>query len=248
MIAPPAALVARFGSLTAADVTALDAAAAVSGVEVAQLMETAGWQVARCVHAAVQEWNGRRIVVVAGSGNNGGDALVAARHLLAWGLSVETYVVAHPERWRLARLTEPLRRLGIQVTIDTAAAALLERLGSTSDTVVVDGLLGTGMTAAPRPTHSQIILAMGTASVVSVDIPSGLDATSGKPFVPTVRARRTCTLAAMKAGLWTPAAREYAGDIWVADIGIPQVAWRLIGQPAPTGVTVGELLPVSTHT
>ena len=83
----------RLGSLRPADVAALDAAAVASGVEVIQLMEVAGWQVARCALAVLGR-RGRSVAVVAGRGNNGGDALVAARHLAAWGLEVRAVGVA----------------------------------------------------------------------------------------------------------------------------------------------------------
>ena len=86
-----------YGSLTSQQQSALDLAASTQGVGVLQLMEIAGWQVARWLFATVA---GRpaRILVVAGHGNNAGDGLVAARHLLTWGFPVEIALVADPER------------------------------------------------------------------------------------------------------------------------------------------------------
>jgi NAD(P)H-hydrate epimerase len=78
--------------------------------------------------------------------------------------------------------------------------------------------------------------------VLAVDVPSGLDATTGTPYQPCVRARATCTLTAMKGGLWTSPGRAQAGTIYVADIGMPVSAWRGAGLEAPAGVRGGGLV------
>jgi ADP-dependent NAD(P)H-hydrate dehydratase / NAD(P)H-hydrate epimerase len=73
-------------------------------------------------------------------------------------------------------------------------------------------------------------------------VPSGLDATTGEAHQPCVRAAATCTLTAMKRGLWTPSGRAQAGAIVVADIGMPVAAWRAAGLQAPHQVRGGELI------
>jgi NAD(P)H-hydrate epimerase len=233
--------VARFGSLTAADVAALDAAAVRGGVSVLQLMEIAGWQVARCAWGLIHHAPAR-VGVVAGRGNNGGDGLVAARHLAAWGCSVHVVVVAASE----AALGEPLsshlvaaRHGGVHVVVSADAAAAHDAVRGAA--VVLDALLGSGLRGAPREADAAAIRTM-ESHVLAVDVPSGLDASTGEVFDPCVRAAATCTLTAMKRGLWAPRGREHAGRIWVADIGMPLSAWRDAGLQAPQAVRGGELL------
>jgi NAD(P)H-hydrate epimerase len=85
---------------------------------------------------------------------------------------------------------------------------------------------------------------MRGAVVLAVDVPSGLDATAGEPFDPCVEASATCTLTAMKRGLWQPAGRDRTGVIHVADIGMPAVAWQAAGMVQPAAVRGGALLRV----
>jgi NAD(P)H-hydrate epimerase len=236
-----------YGSLTSQQQSALDLAASTQGVGVLQLMEIAGWQVARWLFATVA---GRpaRILVVAGHGNNAGDGLVAARHLLTWGFPVEIALVADPERLgELAALhLGAVRTLGAAVTTvpdGRLPSALLE-----SAQIVVDALLGTGVRGDPRPAQAEAISRLPAGRTHAIDVPSGLDATTGTPGTPTVHALRTCTLTAMKAGLWTEPGRRHAGQITVADIGMPASAWAAAGLTPPVLIRGGELLTIPTDT
>src|SRR5437867_290925 len=109
-------------------------------------MQIAGWQVARCTQMAASARPGGAIAVVAGSGNNGGDAIVAARHLAAWGWQISVDVVADPTRWRLSALTDGFDELGIAVSVDVSGQSAISRLADGAN-IVVDGLLGTGLVA-----------------------------------------------------------------------------------------------------
>ncbi|MGO8685841.1 MAG: NAD(P)H-hydrate epimerase [Candidatus Dormibacteria bacterium] len=235
-----------YGNLTSEQQSALDRSAGELGVSVLQLMEIAGWQVARWVHA-MAAGGPVPIAVVAGHGNNGGDGLVAARHLLSWGFPVAVALVAEPERLGepVATHLRAVRALGARVEVapdGRIPAPLLEAA------IVVDALLGSGIRGDPRPAQAAAISLLPADRTVAVDVPSGLDATTGSAGTPTVRALRTCTLAAMKAGLWTPAGRRHAGEITVADIGIPASAWVAIGLEPPALVRGGELLTIPTDT
>ena len=234
--------VAGYGSLSAADVAALDAAAVASGVSVLQLMEIAGWQVARSVWRMLR-FASAPVVVVAGRGNNGGDGLVAARHLSAWGCTVHAVVIAEsPSELRdiVATQLTAAENSGVHTTFATDARAVGEALRGA--TVVVDALLGTGLRGAPRVHDAAAIVAIDNARVLAVDVPSGIDATTGEAHQPAVRAAATCTLTAMKRGLWTATGRAHAGAITVADIGMPAAAWRAAGLQAPRLVRGGDLL------
>jgi hydroxyethylthiazole kinase-like uncharacterized protein yjeF len=113
--------------------------------------------------------------------------------------------------------------------------------GAKEAVLVVDALLGTGLRRPPRPTHAEVIESL-TGLVLSIDVPSGLDATTGRALGAAVRAHTTCTLCAVKSGMWNPRARSYTGEIVVADIGMPQTAWRDAGLRSPTSVRGGRLI------
>ena len=235
----------RYGDLTAIAVAALDAAATQSGVTVLQLMEVAGWQVARCAWRLLYRAPGR-VAVVAGRGNNGGDGVVAARHLAAWGCQVDVLLAGREEELRepLGAHLAAARANGVDVTAcpdaDTVQRAVAEV--TQRGALLLDALLGTGLRGAPRDLDAAAITAMSGAAVLAVDIPSGLDASSGEPYNPCVGAWATCTLTAMKHGLWTPSGRSCAGTVYVADIGMPPAAWRAAGITAPVAVRGGGLV------
>ncbi len=239
---------ALYGALTSADAARLDAASEVAGTPVAQLMDAAGAQVARCARGLLTQLGLDRVIVVAGSGNNGGDGLVAARCLREAGVAVDACVVADPQRWRHAALAALAVAAGVGVAVDSGGTATGGVIRKGQNALVVDALLGTGLRSAPRAGHASVIAAMADSLVLSVDIPSGLDATTGLGSGVSVRAVATCTLAAMKSGLWNPTAAEYCGEIWVADIGVPAAAWTAIALQAPTLVVDGALVRVPVLT
>jgi len=247
--ADSAALRQRFGDLTAAEVASLDGAAAASGVSVVQLMEVAGWQVARCAWRLLRR-RAARVAVVAGRGNNGGDGAVAARHLATWGCDVELVLAGEEQAVRspLAEHLVSARACGVRVIAtgdDPQAATRAVRQALHRAPMVLDALLGTGLRGTPRALDAAAIAAMDSATaVLAVDVPSGLDASSGEPSAPCVRTQATCTLTAMKRGLWLPGGRRQAGALYVADIGMPSAAWRAAGLAAPTAVRGGALLAV----
>ena len=228
----------RYGALTAAQVAALDAAAVAAGVDIVQLMEVAGFQVARLAWTM----NGsrpRRVHVVAGHGNNGGDGLVAARHLSAWGCAVTATV--HGDPASLSGVLERQRRAaaasGVEVTV---SADPRDALAPSDAALVIDAMLGTGISGPPRAGHAAVIAGM-VGTILSVDVPSGLDADDGTAAGAAVHATATCTLTACKRGFWVPASRRWTGALHVADIGMPRTAWRRCGLGAPSAVRGGAI-------
>ena len=204
-------------SVTSADLRAADAAARERfGIAALQLMEIAAWQVARFVDALLDGAAGKRILVVAGSGNNGGDALCTGRFLSQRGAAVQASIVPAREPSSLAAYHAAiLRKLGVPVY---EAPQGIER----SADVVIDGLLGTGIRPPLRQPAPSIIDAINRSrsTVVAVDVPSGIDADDGGGAESAVQASATVMLAAPKAGLKrTPA----AGRVFLADIGMPAV-------------------------
>lgn len=186
---------------------------------VSWLMEAAGWQVARHCRG--------RTYVICGKGNNGGDGLAAARHLHRWG--------------RLAGVacTDPAALSGPAAEEARALGALGVRLDAEprfrDAVLVVDALFGTGLSRPPEGKAADWIEAINACGrrVVSVDLPSGLNADTGAAPGPCVRAAVTVTLGLPKTGLLRGAGPELAGEIWVADIGIPFEAYRELGLEVP---------------
>jgi hydroxyethylthiazole kinase-like uncharacterized protein yjeF len=188
-------------------------------VAVDWLMEAAGWQVASFCHAPT--------AVVCGVGNNAGDGLAAARHLHRWGrLAGVSCLDAGRLRGSAARELEALRRLGVEVS---------DVLRLEGAELVVDALFGTGLSRRPEGAFAGWIDVINAAGlpVVAVDLPSGLDADSGVAYAPTVRATTTVTLSLPKAGLLVGDGPDLAGDVWVADIGVPFEAFAAIGVDVP---------------
>jgi NAD(P)H-hydrate epimerase len=184
------------------------------GIEPIQLMEVAGWQVARFADAFVDGVRGKRVNVVAGSGNNGGDALVAARFLHQRGAIVAVSVVpARDPNSLAARHALTIGRLGI------AVLEAPEGVDPSAD-VLIDGLFGIGIRLPLHDPARRIIGAMNASQVpiVAIDVPSGLDADTGAGREDAVRAAATITLVAPKPGLRGTA---NAGRVFVADLGMP---------------------------
>jgi NAD(P)H-hydrate epimerase len=199
------------------------------GVSVEWLMEAAGWQVARACPA--------RSAVVCGIGNNAGDGLAAARHLHRWGrLASVCCVDAGRLRGPAARELEALQRIGVEVSGE------LRLEGAQA---VVDAIFGTGLTRRPESRFAEWIEALNSSRlrVIAVDVPSGLDADSGVAYAPCVQAHTTITLGLPKPGLLTGDGRRLAGEVWVADIGVPFEAYAAIGVPVPPDLFAqGELV------
>jgi hydroxyethylthiazole kinase-like uncharacterized protein yjeF len=189
------------------------------GVSVDWLMEAAGWQVARFCRG--------QTAVVCGVGNNAGDGLAAARHLHRWG-RLSSVSCVDPQRLRgsAAQELEALRKLGIGVSTE------LELEGAQ---IVVDALFGTGLSRPPVGAFAAWIDSINASRlrVVSVDLPSGLDGDTGVAYAPTGRAHTTVTLGLPKPGLLEGDGPSLAGEVWVADIGVPFEAYAAIGIEVP---------------
>ena len=166
----------RYGALTAAQVSALDTAAIDLGVDILQLMEVAGFQVARLAWRMLGS-RPRRVHVVAGHGNNGGDALVAARHLSASGCAVSATVHVDPSRLGgiVKKQAHGAGHAGVAVVVSTDPDDATAPAGAA---LFIDGLLGTGLSGPVRPAHAAVIERMG-GTILSIDVPSGIDADEG---------------------------------------------------------------------
>ncbi|HEX6369295.1 MAG TPA: NAD(P)H-hydrate dehydratase [Longimicrobium sp.] len=208
---PPFFAAARVPVLTAAEMRAWDQQAIEArGVPERVLMESAG----RAAAAVVQRlYPSGRVVAVTGSGNNGGDALVAARTLWMWGREVAVVHVG-------SRPLDGALLHGWEMKPAQAADAF------PGAAVLIDGLLGTGASGAPSGAYADAIAAMNGAGcpVVALDGPSGVDLTTGAAPGGAVRAEVTVTFGAPKRGLLLFPGRGLAGRIVAVEIGFPRLA------------------------
>jgi len=220
----------------------LDAAAsrsheisALKGRPPGTLMATAGLAVAKL---AVARWPGaRRICVWAGPGNNGGDGLVAARHLHGMGLSVQVVLVGGHTRVPAdaAAALEQARQAGVAIQTWDGQVCYAADL-------VIDALLGLGATRAPQGLMADAVAAINRqqAPVLAVDLPTGLLTDTGTLLgAQAVRATATVSLLNLKPGCFTGQGRDHAGDMWLCGLGLPA--------PDGTAVLSGKPTPTARH-
>lgn len=217
---------------------ALDGEAIALGVPVEMLMALAGYQVAVLARrlALAAAGPGAAVAVVAGRGNNGGDALVSARHLLDWGLPTRVLIpVPVEELGATSGLARAAQGAGAELLVLGDGRGQSAERAISGASLVVDGLLGTGSRGAPREPTAAVISRVNrsSAEVLSVDLPSGLDADTGEVLGECVRAHHTLMLGVAKAGCLAPGARHWVGRGWLADIGIPREAYVRAGLAAP---------------
>lgn len=167
-----------------------------------------------------------RIMIVSGSGNNGGDGLAMARLLAANGIESEVHLVRAGKSLTddAQSNLEFLHRSGINVEEADGTSLRSVFAVLTPDDWIVDALLGTGIRGTLRSPFLDIVEAINQsdARVLSVDVPSGLDADTGEPCGVSVRAEVTVTFVATKAGFRFPHALPYLGRVVVRQIGVPQ--------------------------
>ncbi|MHB8510061.1 MAG: NAD(P)H-hydrate epimerase [Candidatus Dormibacteria bacterium] len=191
-----------------------------------QLMEMAGLATARVARELLEPPLAERaIVILAGPGNNGGDALVAARRLSGWGASVAV-ITSFPFASARGPAVTGLRAL------QAAGVPVRAWNGQLPDVdLLIDGLLGFGATGSPRGTILEMITASSEPGrrILAIDLPSGMDGVSGKADRACLSASATVTMAAPKTGLLAEAAAPYVGRLFLADIGIPPQLLRRMG-------------------
>jgi ADP-dependent NAD(P)H-hydrate dehydratase / NAD(P)H-hydrate epimerase len=198
------------------------------GIPSATLMENAGASVARFIETRFQAYRQHKIVVLCGKGNNGGDGFVVARHLRNSGARPEVYLFGAPEQMQ-GEAAENCRRwqaLGAPLhLIRSMAEWQKEKINATTTEIIIDALLGTGVSGPVRDLSGQVISdvngrdAKQPSVVVAVDIPSGLPADGGLAGGPIVNADYTITFTAPKTGMFSSNANDHLGQLMVSEIG-----------------------------
>ncbi|MBN2045411.1 MAG: NAD(P)H-hydrate epimerase [Anaerolineales bacterium] len=189
-----------------------------------QMMENAGRSLARMAASQLDNLTETRVAVFAGSGGNGGGGLCAARHLHNHGVKISILLtksednLGHPPKVQL----NILRRAGLQITPTSQVASAVAQAD-----LILDAMIGYSLHGAPTGITAEWIKLINQSGkpVISLDIPSGLHATTGDTPGAFVQASQTLTLALPKPGLVNP----LAGDLFLADIGIPPEVYLPLG-------------------
>ncbi len=236
--------------VTVAQMRELEQAAIAAGSSEAQLMDEAGLAVAQEAWMLLGTLEGRRIVVLAGPGNNGGDGFVAARHLADWGAELLVYTPVEP---RDLSFRDAMIEHGVAVgagTDDPEGQRLAQVLGSCD--LVVDALLGIGQRTGIDPGQpiGRALIMLGEArrgysppKLVAVDLPTGIDADSGAADPLTVEPDLTVTFGLPKVGMYQAPASGLLGRVQVIDIGIPRAAQEQVQLELMTAKSARALLP-----
>ncbi len=214
--------------VTAQQMREIEDRAEAGGVSKDVLMENAGLAVAEYIRGQVRNLVGMTVVVLVGPGNNGGDGLVAARHLDAWGARVTVCLCRdNPAHEGKVEFLRGKRVTIIRLDDDDGPAQLRESLQLAQ--IVLDAILGTGRSRPiTGPTAEALDLLRearagnGSPSLMALDVPTGLDADTGAVDPKTVPCDETLTLGNPKAGLYRFPGAEYVGAVEVLDIGIPR--------------------------
>ena len=222
------------------------------GIQLLQMMENAGRNLALLAKRLLSDEDDedalqdRPVVVLAGRGNNGGGGLAAARHLLNWGAWVQIVLTHPPGDLPSGAMRD---QLSILQKMDAPLAWAEEGWELPPADLVVDALIGYGTSGDPRGRTADLIQLANSsvAPILSLDAPSGLDATSGHLYVPHVSATATMTLALPKRGLLQPEARAACGRLFLADIGVPPELYECLEMEVPPLFAKDTVLPLQVR-
>ena len=220
------------------------------GIPGTVLMENAGIKSLLTIEKILGGLKGKRFTIVCGRGNNGGDGLVIARHLFNNDIPAHVFITATPEEMT------PDARINCEILLRTGVTPVLLKESQDIDRLriamefsecLIDCLYGTGIKGDIQGFHADVIRAMNDtrATRISIDLPSGLCATTGRLSNPCFNANYTVTLGVPKVGLFVLPGKRAAGEIWIADIGLPAISAASPGSThfLVTSGLVSALLP-----
>ena len=225
----------RWGGIRSSEMAAIDENSEWLGVSRSLLMENAGAWVARIAYQWLGGISNKKILLFCGTGNNGGDGFVAARHLAGLGANVHVILLGDP-----GKIRTPEARANYEILCSMRESIKLSIVRSVEDLedirrllddaeAIVDAIFGTGIRGEIRdPWRSAIQLINSAKGLkIAVDIPSGIDPDTGRVRDICVNADVTVTFHRPKAGM--PAAADYCGEVIIAPIGIPPEAELVMG-------------------
>lgn len=198
-----------------------------------QMMELAGYKLAKFTVDQIKRLSidSPKILVLCGSGNNGGGGLVATKNLLNWGIATDFYIHSPSQNQMVSNNTHkmsPVSKTQLSILHSTGNRHLSDIDSTNNYNVILDCLVGYGLKGGLRSELMSLIDSINDKNAlrISLDIPSGLNADTGEPRPVAVKADFTLTLAAVKSGLLTKEAKPYVGQLYLADVGIPKRAYE----------------------
>lgn len=219
-------------------------------IELIQMMENAG----RALAELSRHWlegvvKGYSVVILCGSGNNGGGGMTAARRLHNWGADVVVALSKSADELRdvPAHQLDILRRMGIPILDSASLHPTTSTSLSARPNLILDAIIGYSLNGPPHGVAADLIRWANKQNVptLSLDTPSGLDLTSGTVYDPTIRATATLTLALPKQGLMNPQAAPYVGDLYLADISVPSELYAKMGIAVPPLFIESDIIRVA---
>lgn len=193
-------------------------------IDLMQMMENAGRNLAHLARNRFFDGNsqGKRIAILAGTGGNGGGGLVCARRLHNYGAKVAVFITANDEKSTPIpkHQLDIIRRMGIPVSQEIAE--------TDSPDLIIDAIIGYSLNSAPRGA-AKFFIEWANASntaILALDIPSGIDTTTGTVYTPAIKANATMTLALPKEGLRAKTVEAHIGELYLADISVPPELYK----------------------
>lgn len=194
------------------------------GINLFQMMENAGRCLAIVTREKVNQNKDKNILVIAGSGGNGGGGMTAARRLYFWGYNVEVLLTSAIEKHKdtIGDQLKILQKSGVKIHTQSGFDF------NNKYDVIIDSMIGYSLRGELRKNIIELIEwtnAQGT-NIISLDVPSGIDSTTGEKISTCIKADQTMTLALPKTGFQNPEAKKYTGELLLADISVPPVLYK----------------------
>jgi NAD(P)H-hydrate epimerase len=204
-------------------------------IDLTQMMENAGRSLAHLARNRFFNGNphNKDVVILAGTGGNGGGALVCARRLHNYGAKVTIFLTNNGDIFKPvpAHQFEITHRMGISIYQTNAISSI------NSSDLIIDGIIGYSLKGNPRGGAEKLIHWANSKKtpILALDTPSGLDTSTGKTFNQVIRATATMTLALPKIGLLSDHLRDIVGELYLADISVPPSLYALLSPPIQVG-------------
>ncbi len=183
------------------------------------LMENAGQGISKVAVDMFKGASGKKVAIFCGTGNNGGDGFVVGRYLLEQGIEVLVYIVG--DRFRIKNdpliNLNKLEKMGVDINEVSSPIKIDVDL-------IIDAIFGIGLKGEVKGVARDIIVDLNKTNIpiISADVPSGLNADTGKVLGEAIKAKKTVTMQLPKKGFYIGKASEYTGEVITVDIGIPQ--------------------------
>lgn len=206
----------------------LDILAVKYGLQIQQMMELAGYHMLE-VFKVLKIQKSKKVVIVVGKGNKGGDGLCEARHLINRGYGVQVVLLSSTMSEAALHQLKLLRKMKANIILYSHNKKRVAQLINKSD-ILIDSLIGYHLKGAPRGLFKEVIEMMNASKkkIIAYDIPSGMEATSGKCYEPCIKAWATLTLAVPKKAFKNKKAKVSVGKLFLGDIGIPKFLYDKI--------------------